>query len=984
MNGVSFYKERPLDERAVYFTEEYFDITSDGLTDVSNQLQDAIYSVVKQDGYGVLFVPQGTYLISKTIYIPKAVRIIGYGEERPKFILKDNAVGFDREQKNQKGGFKYLFWFVNMMQEDESLIQDANPGTFYSAMSNINIDLGQGNPYAVAFRTHYAQHCFINHIDIEVGTAMAGIYDVGNEMEDIYINGGQYGIITTKCSPGWPFVMVDTRFNGQRIAAIKTREAGLNIIRTHSTNTTKFVDVEEGYFEKLIIEDSVFEDMNTFLDIACEKNHLTQINVKNCYLKAVENIIYFKDTKKRINNEDYQCLLKKYVHGVVASDVNPNKTFHDEIYRYAKEVDYSVLKTDIKPLPSMETWVNAKSVGLKGDGKTDDTLALTEAVKKYRTIYFPQGEYILKDTIKMEEDTVFIGFNPVSTQLILKENSEKFTGFGKVKPFIKTSSKSNIMMGLGVNTGGRNPRACGVYWCADENSYMNDVKFFGGHGNLVKGTGEFEMPYDRGRARDASLERIWDYQYPSLFIENGGGVFKDIWSASPYVTAGVQIQNTKKKTRIYCLSLEHHARCEMRMRNAENITIYGFQSEEEKAEGEFALPIELQNCKNIVFASTYCFRTVFVQRAFPYCVKTWNCENISFLNVHNYSQMKYTIDNFLLDVNSKTEIRPWQAAKIEVTGKAAKKPLKWESVIGEVNLETDKKYVAQATEKKYSYTKLYDGFRFADGGCSDGRGNFYFLDSLDKKIYRIDGKTLEMTLFFESPFKVNSIGFDTRDNIIVIGEYSIPRGATLNGKEIVNNMPPDSHGTSYGFWYDSRAYVVAFTVNGKGEMNRLEKINIGDIEPERVLYPGNRWRDSTDFERVVQYNPQKAFIAPDGATIIPCHYDLMRANNLSRSKPGRKLYSVDELYKRVWQCEITKEGLLTNPVPIIEEGDFRVRKFNNKIYVGDDNIKVYDNFKLSEIIELPQRPTTFDFGGEKRHNLLVTTRHAVYMVKVGN
>ena len=984
MNGVSFYKERPIDERAVYFTEEFFDITSDGLTDVSNQLQDAIYSVVKQDGYGVLFVPQGTYLISKTIYIPKAVRIIGYGEERPKFILKDNAVGFDREQKNQKGGFKYLFWFVNMMQEDESLIQDANPGTFYSAMSNINVDLGHGNPYAVAFRTHYAQHCFINHIDIEVGTAMAGIYDVGNEMEDIYINGGQYGIITTKCSPGWPFVMVDTRFNGQRIAAIKTREVGLNIIRAHSTNTTKFVDVEEGYFEKLIIEDSIFEDMNTFLDIACEKNHLTQINVKSCYLKAVENIIYFKDTKKRINNEDYQCLLKKYVHGVVASDVNPNKTFHDEIYRYAKEVNYSILKTDIKPLPNMETWVNAKSVGLKGDGKTDDTLALTEAVKKYRTIYFPQGEYIFKDTIKMEEDTVFIGFNPVSTQLILKENSEKFTGFGKVKPFIKTSSKSNIMMGLGINTGGRNPRACGVYWCADENSYMNDVKFFGGHGNLVKGTGEFEMPYDRGRARDASLERIWDYQYPSLFIENGGGVFKDIWSASPYVTAGVQIQNTKKKTRIYCLSLEHHARCEMRMRNAENITIYGFQSEEEKAEGEFALPIELQNCKNIVFASTYCFRTVFVQRPFPYCVKTWNCENISFLNVHNYSQMKYTIDNFLLDVNSKTEIRPWQAAKIEVTGKAEKKPLKWESVIGEVNLETDKKYVTQATEKKYSYTKLYDGFRFADGGCSDGRGNFYFLDSLDKKIYRIDGKTLEMTLFFESPFKVNSIGFDTRDNIIVIGEYSIPRGATLNGKEIVNNMPPDSHGTSYGFWYDSRAYVVAFTVNGKGEMNRLEKINIGDIEPERVLYPGNRWRDSTDFESVVQYNPQKAFIAPDGATIIPCHYDLMRANNLSRSKPGRKLYSVDELYKRVWQCEITKEGLLTNPVPIIEEGDFRVKKFNNKIYVGDDNIKVYDNLKLSEIIELPQRPTTFDFGGEKRHNLLVTTRHAVYIVKAGN
>ena len=36
------------------------------------------------------------------------------------------------------------------------------------------------------------------------------------------------------------------------------------------------------------------------------------------------------------------------------------------------------------------------------------------------------------------------------------------------------------------------------------------------------------------------------------------------------------------------------------MINAKNVTIYGFQSEEEKAEGEFALPIELHNCKDIL------------------------------------------------------------------------------------------------------------------------------------------------------------------------------------------------------------------------------------------------------------------------------------------------------------------------------------------------------------------------------------------------
>lgn len=965
MSNVSFYTNMLTDERAGYFKTSY----NDASRDVSEELQDAINSVKGKDGYGVLFVPSGKYLISKMIMVPKAIRIIGLGEERPEFILADNAPMFNMPNPQAKGGYRYMFWFVNDIVDEMDESHDANPGTFYSAMSNINISLGYGNEYAVALRTHYAQHCFINHMTIEVQSGMAGIYDVGNEIEDVTIKGGNYGIITTKCSPGWPFVMVDTKFKGQKYAAIKTREAGLVICRCEASSTAKFVEVEDGYFEKLYIENSVFRDMNCLISMAMDANTMTQVNVNNCYLKSVENVAEYRDTNRKIPSEDYQCKLKSYIHGITVSDEYPDKQFHDQVYRYAMDLDKSVLQSDIPELPPMNSWVNAKEVGLAGDGVADDTEALKVALKMYDTIYFPQGDYIITDTIKLRENNVLIGMNPISTQLILKENSENFTGFGRMKPFIETSDGYNVMMGLGINTGGRNPRACGVKWIANEESYMNDVKFIGGHGNLVYGTGDFDSPYDEGRARDAHLERIMDYQYPSLVIcDNGGGTFKDVWSASHYASAGVQIQNTSTKTKIYCLSLEHHARCEMRMINASNITVYGFQSEEEKYEGEFAQPIELHNCSDITFATTYCFRTVFVQKPFDYCVKTYNCKNIKFLNVHNYSQMKYTISNFLLDVNTGIEVRPWQAAKVTVTGKVDKK-------------RDSNNLAAFDFDSFTDCEKLYSGFRFADGGCSDGRGNFYFLDSLDKRIYRIDGNTLDITMHFESPFKINSIGFDTRDNIIIVGEYTIPLEATKDGIKIENILPPDSAGTSYGFWYDARAIVTAFTLDENRQIVPLDKINIGDVMPERVLYAGNRWRDSTDFPQVVQYNPGKAFIAPDGATIIPCQYDLIRANNLARSKPGRKLYSIDEMYKRVYQCDITEEGLLTNPVPIIEEGDFRVRKLNDKIYVGDDNIKIYDKGKLSRTLYIPERPTTFDFGGPKRNNIFVTSAHSVYIVK---
>ena len=56
--------------------------------DVSDELQKAVNMVVEEYGYGIVFVPEGKYLLSKTIYIPKAVRIIGYGEKDLKFTIK--------------------------------------------------------------------------------------------------------------------------------------------------------------------------------------------------------------------------------------------------------------------------------------------------------------------------------------------------------------------------------------------------------------------------------------------------------------------------------------------------------------------------------------------------------------------------------------------------------------------------------------------------------------------------------------------------------------------------------------------------------------------------------------------------------------------------------------------------------------------------------------------------------------------------------
>ena len=57
---------------------------------------------------------------------------------------------------------------------------------------------------------------------------------------------------------------------------------------------------------------------------------------------------------------------------------------------------------------------------------------------------------MLTDTIKLKDDTVIIGLNPVSTKFILKDNAERFTGYGKGIAFIESgkSVKLAIIMSI--------------------------------------------------------------------------------------------------------------------------------------------------------------------------------------------------------------------------------------------------------------------------------------------------------------------------------------------------------------------------------------------------------------------------------------------------------------------------------------------------------------------------------------------------------
>ena len=143
-----------------------------------------------------------------------------------------------------------------------SSIPDANPGTFYSALANIDFTVEAGNAGAVVVRAHYAQHCFLAHMDFHLGPALAAVHEGGNVIEDAHFFGGTHAIWTAKPSPGWQFTVIDSTFEGQREAAILEHEAGLTLIRPHFHRVPTAVEIEPDWADELWVKDARLEDIS--------------------------------------------------------------------------------------------------------------------------------------------------------------------------------------------------------------------------------------------------------------------------------------------------------------------------------------------------------------------------------------------------------------------------------------------------------------------------------------------------------------------------------------------------------------------------------------------------------------------------------------------------------------------------------------------------------------------------------------------------
>ena len=962
----------------------------DGRADDSAAIQQALDQARDATGHGIVFLPSGTYRITRSLIVPAGVRVYGVGPTRPVLLLGANTPGFQQGVSTMvifAGGDQYQVGKVPVpvptVVPRDKVVRDANSGTFYSSMSNVDIEIGAGNPAAAGVRFRMAQHAFLSHMEFRLGTAFAGVYQAGNVIENVHFQGGRYGIVTEKTSPAWQFTLLDSTFDGQRDAAIREHEVDLTLVNVAIKNTPVGIEIDRGYSDSLWGKDVRFENVSKAgVVISNEKNVFTQVGFDNAL--AVNSPVFarFRDSGRTVDGKGKAYRIANFSYGLAVPALGHTGD-------YATTADIQPLSAmpaprapAIRDLPPMDQWVNVRTLGAVGDGKADDTAALQKAIDANRILYFPTGFYKVTDRLTLRPDSILIGLHPAITQLFIPDNNPNHAGLGAVLPILESrKGGDNILSGLGLFTGRVNPRASALLWRSGEQSLVEDVKIMGGGGTP---TADGKMLGTlRVNTGDPVTDSRLDAQYPSIWVtDGGGGTFADVWSPNSFAQAGFYITDTDTPGHVYEMSVEHHARNEFVLDNVHNWEFLAPQTEQEVDDGPDAISLDIRNSSNLLFANYHGYRVTRTYAPEKSAVKITNSGNIRFRNVHVNGESgyatcddegcgtflrasKYPFDNAIEDVSRKLLVREREFAALDIGPAGSAVPA--------------------AAPSGTKVEKLEDGFWSISGAAVDAQGQLYFIDRRFQRIHRwSEDKGLEIVR--DHALDPVNLAIDASGHVMVLSSLGAKGGA-------------------YSF----------DPAGPKDAMTLIQPTPVRSTGAGKTLLPVNWWnngefRDQLDpktyefttlaemFARDVGTPKAKEYVSPDGSLSLPAFRvwqqgpidhtgwrwsDGLNANGFVSGKIGDRLFVTNGSENITYSGTVGPGGTLTGLKPFANRGGESVAvDGQGRVFVANGQIFVYGaDGKETGRIDVPDRPLQILFGGPDKRTLFILTHHALYAAK---
>jgi hypothetical protein len=606
----------------------YFDVTKqpygakgDGVTDDTLAIQRAMNEA--RDARVVVFFPAGTYKVTDTIDAVQGLitqEKTSAGEKirmrafpnvltgprqgaRAIIRLASGAPGFG-DADNPKP--LAHFWSRRVSKHPAENYSGIN---YNQMLIDVDLDLG-GNAGAIGVDHAAAQGSAIEDVTIQATGAFAGIKDApgaGGGIHGVTVNGGQYGMHIVD---GQVSVVSNITLINQNVASIyyagrggslqavgvKIEGAGIkggtlgapwtgNISLIDSivdlTNPTTPEPVPAiSTPRNVYISNSWFKNASTLLDITENgKQYVNQPGNSSgwAYVKeyaARTTVVQSPGWSK----EDTQAPIPKkptpvpsWVDGVKTTSpvfdiVNP--------YNGSVPSDLQTRHAWTKPFPSWQDsdTANVKTAyGAKGDGVTDDTAAIQDAINHSSKVFLPRGKYLISKPLALKADTKLFGIGNVQTQVvpIVTGTDSLFNDPDHPRPMIQTVDDPNATTTLAFMSV-MSPRTTnGVYaiqWRAGRHSIVRDIDASYGLLALSKGG---------------------TLIHPLVSIEgNGGGKWYELWNAefnSDSEAPGYRrliVDHTTEPLAFYMLNLEHVVGdYEAEFVNARNVDVFSYKSE---------------------------------------------------------------------------------------------------------------------------------------------------------------------------------------------------------------------------------------------------------------------------------------------------------------------------------------------------------------------------------------------------------------------
>ena len=448
-----------------------------------------------------------------------------------------------------------------------------------------------------------------------------------------------------------------------------------------------------------------------------------------------------------------------------------------------------------------------------------------------------------------------------------------------------------------------------------------------------------------------------DTQGPDLWIKDGGGgIFRGNWPHGTIASAGLRVENTSTQGKIYQMSVEHHMRVESQFHNVTGWEFYALQTEEENPAGQEAIALDIQDCRNLLFANTYMYRVSRTVLPKTYAAVVRNSDNIRFENAKVFSQTRIAFDNAVFDEDSGVAVRSHFFTTFVVKkGMKPPAPIPLPPAVFDKNAKLE---------------KLAGGFSNASGMTVDDAGNLFFTDASKRKIYRWDEAGKKAEQIAETQGQPMVMGFVKPSTLLIVAYekavYSLKLGESGATPQPVAEAADRLPGT-----------VLLLPVGLHNMLSILRDL----MEYRDYVY---RQGSNTAVISVVENARRGYFYAPGTNTAIMAGgtwRPILQSSNLAAFALGDEHYVTSEDDGKTYRAKLEKDGKLTTSEFVQRGGTSVVRDQAGNVYIACGQVYIYSREgKQIGVLELPERPGSLAFGGPDKRTLYIGARSSVYSV----